>query len=606
MKYSSRYPGVKPFKTEEQQIFFGRDADIQALYNLFGVEKTVLFYSKSGLGKTSLINAGLIPKLLEDKNITYNPVIIRLGIFHPKLNHKSPKEKIIDLLQKTAYKSFFKKFPALYENTIAYCLKSIQFYDPGKTNVLMFDQFEELFTYPDDQVKELKKELNEILYLKTSTHFSENLLHLSETEPDAFSEKQLNILTSALNIRMLFAIRSEKLSLMNLLTDYLPNLLRTFYELKPLEEKEARDAINEPAKKEGFFSSAKFEFTKESIDKIINALSNNKKQPIATFQLQIVCQYAESLVLNNPGHQKIAPPDLGNIQDIYKLYYDNLITGLPIDDNERLNLRKLLEEKFIDEPEQRRIPVLKGMILRNISENTLRLIEDSGLIHSEPYEDTFNYELSHDTLVEPILKSYHKRQEENEKRREEEIRKLEEEKMEFERRKAEEKRIEEEKKIREALEIQLKEKEIQLKDQELLASEIKRLASEKELQDIRIKEQRQRKIIMIVSFAALISICCAVLAFYMFKKAESAHQEKQKYYNNFVEEHENAEKANQKLIDFESKQKKELEVQRLISDAKSYEMYGYIPDAVKSIERALKLDSSNTEAITLMHSYLKP
>ena len=49
MKYTSRYPGVKPFETEEQHIFFGRTNDIQNLYDLVGVEKTVLLYSKSGL-----------------------------------------------------------------------------------------------------------------------------------------------------------------------------------------------------------------------------------------------------------------------------------------------------------------------------------------------------------------------------------------------------------------------------------------------------------------------------------------------------------------------------------------------------------------------------
>ena len=71
MKHTSRYPGVKPFETEEQHMFFGRLADIQSLYELLGVEKTVLLYSKSGLGKSSLINAGLIPKLLEDKKNSF-------------------------------------------------------------------------------------------------------------------------------------------------------------------------------------------------------------------------------------------------------------------------------------------------------------------------------------------------------------------------------------------------------------------------------------------------------------------------------------------------------------------------------------------------------
>src|ERR1035438_6435837 len=102
MKYTSRYPGVKPFETEEQHIFFGRTNDIQNLYDLVGVEKTVLLYSKSGLGKSSLSNAGLIPKLTEEKKVNYYNYTIRFGLYS-KDNGISPKEKIIEILKTDSF-----------------------------------------------------------------------------------------------------------------------------------------------------------------------------------------------------------------------------------------------------------------------------------------------------------------------------------------------------------------------------------------------------------------------------------------------------------------------------------------------------------------------
>jgi len=72
-----RYPGVQPFKQIEQDIFYGREKDAEDLYRLINVEKEVLLYGKSGLGKSSLINAGVIPKIESEGK--YIPISIRFG-----------------------------------------------------------------------------------------------------------------------------------------------------------------------------------------------------------------------------------------------------------------------------------------------------------------------------------------------------------------------------------------------------------------------------------------------------------------------------------------------------------------------------------------------
>ena len=71
-----RYPGPKSFSRNETNLFFGRSQDSEKLYQLIKLEKTVVLFSKSGLGKSSLINAGITPLIERDKD--YGLLSIRL------------------------------------------------------------------------------------------------------------------------------------------------------------------------------------------------------------------------------------------------------------------------------------------------------------------------------------------------------------------------------------------------------------------------------------------------------------------------------------------------------------------------------------------------
>ena len=57
------YVGPRPF--EKGEHLFGREHEINELYYLLSAERIVLLHSPSGAGKTSLINAGLLPRLRE-------------------------------------------------------------------------------------------------------------------------------------------------------------------------------------------------------------------------------------------------------------------------------------------------------------------------------------------------------------------------------------------------------------------------------------------------------------------------------------------------------------------------------------------------------------
>jgi len=63
--YANPYVGPRPFKTNE--ILYGRNRELRLLSAQLISERIVLLHSPSGAGKTSLIQAGLVPILQEER-----------------------------------------------------------------------------------------------------------------------------------------------------------------------------------------------------------------------------------------------------------------------------------------------------------------------------------------------------------------------------------------------------------------------------------------------------------------------------------------------------------------------------------------------------------
>jgi hypothetical protein len=125
-----RYPGPRPFNESEKILFFGRNLEIDELFQSINVHNLFVFHAESGLGKTSLINAGLIPKLKE-KN--FYPIIIRFK----ESKFESPVEHVLSELKNIlSTNSAFKENGKDY-NTIWYWIKLYNLYNNEK-NIPVF------------------------------------------------------------------------------------------------------------------------------------------------------------------------------------------------------------------------------------------------------------------------------------------------------------------------------------------------------------------------------------------------------------------------------------------------------------------------------------
>lgn len=416
-----RYPGVQPFGKEQSKIFFGRTDEAKELLEKINIEQLIVLFGKSGLGKSSLINAGIIPELEASQDIL--PIPVRFGVFN-KVDHRHPLDSLKQPFQ-------LKDAPACVldkilpkENSLWYFVKKFQINRPEISRViLIFDQFEEIFTFPEKEVLDFKRELSEVLFSAIPPRFREKIEEKFHEDDNFFDADETEILHRPLKIKLLTAIRSDRLSLLNSLTDYFPDILSKCYELKPLDNRSAEDAILNPAYLSGEeFTSPQFDYSDEAIESILNYLTKYNTESVESFQLQILCHYIERKVIEQ-NLQIVTMDTVGDLGEIYENYYENQILLLPTEE-ERTTARILLEEGLIFEEEERRLSLYEGQIQRNfnISEDLLAKLVDSRLIRPEPSQrGGFIYEISHDTIVPSILRAKKKRLEQERKEEEQHL-----------------------------------------------------------------------------------------------------------------------------------------------------------------------------------------
>jgi len=436
-----RYPGATPFTKRQSGIFYGRDKDIDKLLTLIQVEKKVLLYSKSGLGKTSLLEAGVLPRLPE----YFVPISIRL--FAYKEGAETPVERVINALKSTIG-DLDKKQDVVIDQiigddpnnkTLWYYFKKAQLLEEQSASegqqkifTLVFDQFEELFSFPKKDIEDFKTQLYELTELKLPDRFAVLIAQSRRNNRELLSRDMIGLLHKKNEIKTVFAIRSDRLSLLNKLSDKLPDIQSTFYELLPLTYEQARQAIVNPAvDNDPGFETPPFGFHQDAINKIIHELSDGETDNIETTQLQIVCHRIEEIAAAKKadGLRQIDVDDLPEFKNIFLNFYFDSINRLTQENHDKA--KRLIEDELIRN--HQRISLDEEICKEYLGEKELRRLVDTHLLRAERNTfGRFSYEISHDTLVEPILESRKKYRDELErkrleKERQEELQKLKEE-----------------------------------------------------------------------------------------------------------------------------------------------------------------------------------
>lgn len=406
---NNRYPGVKPFETRDKDLFFGRERDIADLSDLIALERVVVLFGKSGYGKSSLVNAGILPRLAKANgdNPPVVPLLVRLGSFQENRT-MTPIENLLLRLQENTNAGPDTAFleDLFDQHTLWYHFKRRQLHIEQRF-LLIFDQFEEFFTYPVFQQYLFKSQLSELLYTETPQALRDQSANLNK--------EQRLLLAQPMEIKSLFVIRADRMSLLDSMKDKLPAILHKCHEIKGLSEPQAREAIIKPALADGGpFRSKKFSYSEDALQKILGELSKasrGTRSAVEAFQLQILCQYIENLVIDRDvEHIEIHETDLPDIANIYEAYYKGQIKKLHPD--LRLTAQRLIEEGLLLEDslsgDARRLSMDAGVLAQQFgaTPELLSELENTFLLRREANAlGGFNYEICHDTLIAPIRRA---------------------------------------------------------------------------------------------------------------------------------------------------------------------------------------------------------
>jgi WD40 repeat protein len=398
------YVGPGPFDRKDAGRFFGREQEAADLYSLVAAHRTVLLYAQSGAGKTSLINARLIPRLEEGGY----EVFVAARISQPS-GDSAKQNQIQNIFMANAVRTWAlaksaneKASPpgASLEQILNSRSKKVDAHGYPCPRVLVFDQSEELFTAYPDRWQDIQ----------------------------GFFKCFDQAMNADESLRVLFAMREDFVAQLDPYVDLLPEELRTRYRLERLRSLAALDAVKKPLEETNIHfrpgvaeelvrdllktPSNSGAAQRQSIPSLPSAEPSGDEYIVEEFvepvQLQVVCF---NLFRNLPaGTVEITEEHMaayGDVDQALREFYRTALKETAEKSGVREDsLREWFETKLITEAASRGI-VFRGETATAGMPNDAVIILDEQfhIIRPEVRGKDRWYELSHDRFIRPILRA---------------------------------------------------------------------------------------------------------------------------------------------------------------------------------------------------------
>ena len=403
----SPFVGPRPFEKEDSDRFFGRTRETEELLSLIIAHRAVLVYAQSGAGKSSLLRAGVIPRL---ENQQYQ--VMRSARVHGLLPKDVPPESVQNIFVYHALQYWAATLPNGQsikdhaKTTLSEFLKPLVAAPAADEEsspplIVILDQFEEFFT--------------------TNQH------RWQERRP--FFDQLAQALHELPTMKVAFVMREEYIAQLEPFADLLPEKLRPRMHLERLRGNAARSAVVQP------FQNRGFSFDPNAADELMAELSEirvaegdkfreTRGEFVEPVQLQVVCQ---SLWENLPSEWKNganARSDgshlitaeyierFGDVDNALACYYDRSVERATAASEGRIGegeLRRWFGTALITPTGTR------GLAFRGAPGATWRIpglalkeLEEAHVIRREDRSGTTTHELTHDRFIEPIQKSNEK------------------------------------------------------------------------------------------------------------------------------------------------------------------------------------------------------
>jgi len=373
-------PFVGPRAIRTGERLYGRDRETSKLFNLLIAERIVLLYSPSGAGKTSLVQAALIPRL-ESRNFAILPVA------RVNLEPDSALEEIegFNRYVYSVIASMEEQRPESDQlDEVELAGMSLPEYLDQQTEspaVLLFDQFEEVLTVnPTDR-----------------------------EDKEQFFEQVGEALRSR-SRWALFSMREDYIAGLDPYLLPIPTRLSTTFRLDLLDKNTSREVIQQLSEQGGV------DFTEEAATKLIDDLCRVQVQRpdgsveiqtgqyVEPVQMQVVCfSLWEKLDPEDPDITVDDVEKIGDVDESLAEYYCTQISDVSQQTGiKERAIREWFDVALITESGIRGQVLMGKESSDGLQNDAIHRLVDAHLVRRDTRRGTTWFELAHDRLIGPV------------------------------------------------------------------------------------------------------------------------------------------------------------------------------------------------------------
>ncbi len=393
--------GLASFTEETRAFFHGRDEEVAELGRRVQRKLLTILFGQSGLGKTSILRAGIVPRLRPDG---YCPVYVRLDYGKES---PPPAQQIKDaILRATREAGHWTQTGIAQEGESLW--EFLHHRDDllrdrtGRKLIplLIFDQFEEVFTLAqgDDFGRQ------------RAALFLEELADLVENRAPRALEARLEADEAGMerfdfgraDYRILIALREDYLAHLEGLKNAMPSVTQNRMRLARMTGAQALAAVTRPGA--GLVS----EEVARSIVRFVAGGAELERAEVEPSLLSLVCRELNE-TRRTKGHAEISGDLLAGSRDtILTEFYERTLADQPA------GVRAFIEDELLTDSGYRESiaeeRVNKGFIAAGAGAESLATLIDRRLLRVEERLDVRRVELTHDVLVGVVKASRDVRQ----------------------------------------------------------------------------------------------------------------------------------------------------------------------------------------------------
>ena len=410
------WPGLEAFHEQDHEFFYGRDQEVDELRRRVLSERLTVLFGLSGLGKTSLVRAGLFPRLHREGVL---PIYIRLDYSDGSSDLRTQvKSKLTEAATTAQIEA-----PSISPTETLWELfhrEDVDFWDRSNrlvTPLLVFDQFEEIFTLGTDSPEQSVR----------IGAFLEELGNLIEGRPPAAVRTRLerepddvkHFVFDRHRYKLLLSLREDFLPDLESLRGAIPSVIHNRLRLRRMSGDRALSVV----------TKAGGRLVEEDVARrivcFVAGVPADKVEELEKLELEPALLSLFCRELNNKRRHQDMPQitaDLlkGRASEILADFYERSFDSITPPDV-RAEVRYFIEDRLITASGYRD-SVARDNLPASFTQEVLNRLVDRRLLRVEERGRVHRIELTHDVLTDVTRSSRDSRREQEEKARAERAR----------------------------------------------------------------------------------------------------------------------------------------------------------------------------------------